>query len=113
MNHLKKIKATLENLKSKWLIKNQLALDVVDRDKTIAFIYLIDRTIAKYENIQELTVTLKGIGNGLFNNRERIKLLLKNDENLNFEVEYLKEENNSKNEEINDLKEENHHQNHL
>lgn len=106
-NNTKEIRNILENLKSKGLIKNQLVLDVVDRDKAIVFIDLIDRTIAEYENIQELTVTLKELESELLNNRDRIGLLLKNNENLNSEVDYLKEKINSKNEEINNLKEEN------
>lgn len=106
-NSTKEIREMLENLKSKGLIKNQLVLDVVDRDKAIVFIDLIDRTIAEYENIQDLTATLKEVESELLNNRDRIKLLLKNNEKLNSEVDNLKDKIKSKNEEINDLKEEN------
>jgi len=107
-NKTKEIRNMLDNLKSKGLIKNQLVLDVVDRDKAIVFIDLIDRTIAEYENIQELTVTLKELESELLNNRDRIRLLLKNNEDFNFEVDNLKDKIQSKNEEINNLKEENH-----
>ena len=103
----KEIRDMLENLKSKGLIKNQLVLDVVDRDKAIVFIDLIDKTVMEYENIQELTVTLKEVESELLNNRDRIKLLLKNNEDFGFEVSNLKEKLESKNKEINDLKEEN------
>lgn len=103
----KEIRNMLENLKSKGLIKNQLVLDVVDRDKAIVFIDLIDKTIMEYENIQELTVTLKEVESELLNNRDRIKLLLKNNEDFGFEVSNLKEKLESKHKEINDLKEEN------
>lgn len=44
----------LENLKTKGLIKNQLVLDVKDQDKAIAFIDLIDKTIAKNQSVQDL-----------------------------------------------------------
>ncbi len=107
-NKTKEIREMLENLKSKGLIKSQLVLDVIDRDKAIVFIDLLDKTIAEYENIQELTVTLKELESELLNNRDRINLLLKNNKDLSSEVDYLKEKINSKNEEINDLKEENH-----
>jgi len=107
-NSTKEIRYMLENLKSKGLIKNQLVLDVVDRDKAIVFIDLIDKTIMEYENIQELTVILKEVESELLNNRDRIRLLLKNNEELNSEVDNLKDKIESKNEEINDLKEENH-----
>lgn len=103
----KEIRDMLENLKSKGLIKNQLVLDVIDRDKAIVFIDLIDKTIMEYENIQELTVTLKEVESELLNNRDRIKLLLKNNEDFGFEISNLKEKLESKNKEINDLKEEN------
>ena len=103
----KEIRDMLENLKSKGLIKNQLVLDVIDRDKAIVFIDLIDKTIMEYENIQELTVTLKEVESKLLNNRDRIKLLLKNNEDFGFEISNLKEKLESKNKEINDLKEEN------
>lgn len=106
-NSTKEIRDMLENLKSKGLIKSQLVLDVVDRDKAIVFIDLIDITIAEYENIQDLTATLKEVESELLNNRDRIKLLLKNNEELNSEVDNLKDKIKSKNEEINDLKEEN------
>lgn len=103
----KEIRDMLENLKSKGLIKNQLVLDVIDRDKAIVFIDLIDKTIMEYENIQELTVTLKEVESELLNNRDIIKLLLKNNEDFGFEISNLKEKLESKNKEINDLKEEN------
>ena len=107
-NSTKEIRDILENLKSKGLIKNQLVLDVVDRDKAIVFIDLIDKTIMEYENIQELTVILKEVESELLNNRDRIRLLLKNNEDLNFEVGNLNEKIKSKDNEINDLKGENH-----
>lgn len=106
-NSTKEIRDILKNLKSKGLIKNQLVLDVVDRDKAIVFIDLIDKTIAEYENIQELTVILKEVETELLNNRDRIGLLLKNNEELNSEVDNLKDKIESKDEEINDLKEKN------
>jgi uncharacterized protein YoxC len=61
----------------------------------------------EYENIQELTVTLKEVESELLNHRSRIDLLLKNNEDLNSEVDNLKEKIKFKNEEINDLKDEN------
>lgn len=92
----------LNNLKSKGLIKNQLVLDVVNRYKTIVFIDLIDRTIAEYQSVAELTVTIKELESELLNNRDRIELIFKNNKEPNSEVDYLKDKMNSKNEEIND-----------
>lgn len=107
-NSTKEIREMLENLKSKGLIKSQLVLDVLDRDKAIVFIDLLDKTIMEYESIQELSVTLKEVESELLNNRDRIRLLLKNNEELNSEMNNLNEKIKSKNNEINDLKEENH-----
>ncbi len=106
-NSTKEIRDMLENLKSKGLIKSQLVLDVVDRDKAIVFIDLVDKTIAEYQSIQELSVTLKEVESELLNNRDRIRLLLKNNEELNSEVDSLNDKIKSKDENINDLKEEN------
>ncbi len=106
-NSTKEIREMLENLKAKGLIKNQLVLDVVNRDKAIVFIDLLDKTIIEYESIQELSVTLKEVESELLNNRDRISLLLKNNEELNSEVDSLKDKITSKDEKINDLKEEN------
>ena len=107
-NSTKEIRDMLENLKTKGLIKNQLVLDVVDRDKAIVFIDLLDKTIMEYESIQELSVTLKEVESELLNNPDRIRLLLKNNEELNSEVDNLNEKTKSKDEKINDLEKENH-----
>ena len=102
------IRKMLEDLKTKGLIKNQLVLDVKDRDKAIVFIDLIDKTIAEYQTIQELSVTLKEVSDELYINRQRIKLLTENNESLNQQVNNLNEKINLKDNEIRDLKKENH-----
>ncbi len=61
----------------------------------------------EYESLQELSVILKEVESELLNNRDRIRLLLKNNEELNSEVDSLKDKIKSKDENINDLKEEN------
>lgn len=86
LNNTKEIRKILENLKSKGLIKNQLVIDVENKDKVLVFIDLVDKTIVEYQNIQDLSVTLKEVGNELFGNRERIKLLSENNEDLNLKV---------------------------
>lgn len=89
LNNTKEIRGMLENLKSKGLIKNQLVIDVENRDKVLVFIDLVDKTIVEYQNVQDLSVTLKEVGNELFGNRERIKLLSENNEDLNLKVNKL------------------------
>lgn len=58
-NKTKEIEEILDNLKSKGFVKSELVLKVVDRDKMIAFIHLVDRTIAEYQSVAELTTTLQ------------------------------------------------------
>ena len=106
-NNSKEIRDILESLKSKGLIKNQLVLDVVNKDKLLVFIDLIDKTIAEYQSVQELSVTLKEIERELIANRQRMNLYLKSNEELNIDVDNLKEKIQSQNNEIADLKEEN------
>ena len=72
------IEEILDNLKSKGFVKSELVLKVVDRDKMIAFINLVDKTIVEYESISELTATLKEPESELLNNRDRLKLLEEN-----------------------------------
>lgn len=62
----------------------------------------------EYESIQELSITLKEVESELLNIPDRIRLLLKNNEELNSEVDNLNEKTKSKDEKINDLEKENH-----
>ena len=48
------IEEILDNLKSKGFVKSELVLKAVDRDKMIAFINLVDKTIVEYESISLL-----------------------------------------------------------
>lgn len=106
-NNSKEIRDILENLKSKGLIKNQLILDVVNKNKLLVFIDLVDKTIAEYQSVQELSVTLKEMERELIANRQRMNLYSKSNEELNIDVDNLKEKIQSQNNEIADLKEEN------
>lgn len=106
-NNSKEIRDILENLKSKGLIKNQLILDVVNKDKLLVFIDLVDKTIVEYQSVQELSVTLKEMERELIANRQRINLYSKNNEELNLAVDNLKTKIQSQNNEIADLKKEN------
>ena len=106
-NKSKEIRNILENLKSKGLVKNQLIMDVTNRDEVIAFIDLVDRSINEYKSSQEVLVTLKEGENELINNRQRINQLLNNNEQSNNEINKLKDKINSKTTEISELKKEN------
>ena len=106
-NNSKEIRNILENLKSKGLIKNQLILDVVNKNKLLVFIDLVDKTIAEYQSVQELSVTLKEMERELIANRQRINLYVKNNKELNIDINNLKTKIKSQNNEINDLKKEN------
>ena len=80
----------LDNLKSKGFVNSELVLKVVDRDKMIAFINLVDRTIAEYQSVAELATTLKEVETELLNNRDRLKLLEENNDDLSLKVDNLK-----------------------
>ena len=80
----------LDNLKSKGFVNSELVLKVVDRDKMIAFIHLVDRTIAEYQSVAELAITLKEVETELLNNRDRLKLLEENNDDLSLKVDNLK-----------------------
>lgn len=80
----------LDNLKSKGFVNSELVLKVVDRDKMIAFIHLVDRTIAEYQSVAELATTLKEVETELLNNRDRLKLLEENNNDLSLKVDNLK-----------------------
>lgn len=88
-NKTKEIEEILDNLKSKGFVKSELVLKVVDRDKMIAFIHLVDRTIAEYQSVAELTTTLKEVETELLNNRDRLKLLEQNNNDLSLKVDNL------------------------
>ena len=103
-NKTKEIEEILNNLKSKGLVKSELVLKVVDRDKMIAFIHLVDRTIAEYQSVAELTTTLKEMETELLNNRDRLKLLEQNNDDLSLKVD---KNIKQKDEEISELKKEN------
>ena len=106
-NKTKEIEEILDNLKSKGFVKSELVLKVVDRDKMIAFINLVDRTIVEYESISELTATLKELESELLSNRDRLKLLEQNNEDLSLKVDNLTKIIKEKDEEISELKKEN------
>ena len=80
----------LDNLKSKGFVNSELVLKVVDRDKMSAFIHLVDRTIAEYQSVAELATTLKEVETELLNNRDRLKLLEENNDDLSLKVDNLK-----------------------
>lgn len=79
-NRTKAIKEILENLKGKGFVKSELVMNVIDRDNVITFVHLVDRAIAEYKSIQELTTTLKEVETELLNNRSKLKLLKENNE---------------------------------
>lgn len=106
-NKTKEIEGILDNLKSKGFVKSELVLKVVDRDKMIAFIHLVDRTIAEYQSVAELTTTLKEVETELLNNRDRLKLLEQNNNDLSLKVDNLTKNIKQKDEEISELKNEN------
>ena len=73
----------------------------------IAFIDLVDKTIIEYQSVAELTATLKELESELLSNRDRLKLLEQNNEDLSLKVNSLTKNIKEKDEEIFELKKEN------
>ena len=94
------IEEILDNLQSKGFVKSELVLKVVDRDKMVAFINLVYKTIVEYESISELTATLKELESQLLNNRDRLKLLEENNDDLSLKVDSLTKNIKQKDEKI-------------
>ena len=73
----------------------------------IAFINLVDKTIIEYQSVAELTATLKELESELLSNRQRLKLLEQNNEDLSLKVDSLTKSIKEKDEELSELKKEN------
>ena len=70
----------------------------------IAFIHLVDRTIAEYQSVAKLATTLKEVKTELLNNRDRLKLLEENNDDLSLKVDNLTKNIKQKDEKISELK---------
>ena len=79
----------------------------MNKDKLLVFIDLVDKTIAEYQSVQELSVTLKEMEHELIANRQRMNIYKKNNEELNIDIDNLKAKIKSQYNEIDDLKKEN------
>lgn len=106
-NCSKEVKDIYNNLKSSKFNKDNYVLNKDDKTKLLFFISQVENTNKDYKNIQELSVTLKDVGNELKENRSQIKILTENNDALSLRVESLTKNIASKDEEITELKGEN------
>ena len=99
---MNKIEEILENLKSKGFVNSDLIIIIVNRDKVIVYVKLVDRTITEYKSIQELTTTLKEVESyiqftrDLHNHRElddeNYKELMEFSKPINSSINYISKE---------------------
>lgn len=67
----------------------------------------LDYQIAEYQSVAELTTTLKEVETELLSNRDKLKLLEQNNEDLSLKVDSLTKNIKEKDEEISELRKEN------
>ena len=67
----------------------------------------LDYKIAEYQSVAELTTTLKEVETELLSNRDKLKLLEQNNEDLSLKVDSLTKNIKEKDEEISELRKEN------
>ena len=67
----------------------------------------LDYQIAEYQSVAELTTTLKEVETELLSNRDKLKLLEQNNEDLSLKVDSLTKNIKEKDEEIFELRKEN------
>lgn len=101
------IKDTVYNLKKTPIVKNTYTISEVDKNKIINYIDKVDKTNEEYKKIQMLSITLNNVDNELKDNREKIKVLIENNNALGIKVSTLEKNIEDKDNQLDKLKEEN------
>ena len=106
MINVKKIEINMEESLKKRL---EIICDFCNTTPTIinGSVRKIDKTNNEYKNIQTLSITLNNVDEELKENREKIKVLTENNNDLSLRVETITKNIKSKNKELKDLEEEN------
>ena len=101
------IKDTVYNLKKTPIVKNTYTISEIDKNKIINYIDKVDKTNEEYKKIQMLSITLNNVDNELKDNREKIKVLIENNNALGIKVSTLEKNIEDKDNQLDKLKEEN------
>ena len=103
-NEVKKI---VDNLKTTLTNKDKYVLKRDDKNKIINFIQHVNSTNDEYKKMQKLSITLNNVDIELQENREKIKIVTKNNNALNIKVRKNKKKVDKQKNEIDELKEDN------
>ncbi len=95
-----KLKPTITN-------KENVVLKKEDKDKLLNYIDEVDNTNSEYQNIQELSITLKDVDKELKDNKKQIKVLTENNNALELRNKNLNNKIMEKDKKIDKLEEEN------
>lgn len=106
-NNYNEVKDIVDNLKTTFTNKVKYVLNKDDKDKIDIFIQQVDSTNNEYEKMQKLPITLNDVETKLTENREKIKILTKNNDTLNIKVKSLEKNIDKQKDKIDDLKEKN------
>ena len=103
----KDVKTLVKDLKTTLTSKDKYILKQENKDKIIKFIDKVDKTNEEYKKIQMLSITLNNVDNELKDNREKIKVLIENNNALGIKVSTLEKNIEDKDNQLDKLKGEN------
>jgi len=101
------IKDVISKLKPTITNKENFVLKKEDKDKLLDYIDRVDNTNNEYQNIQELSITLKDVDKELKDNKKQIKALTENNNALELRNQNLNNKIMEKDKKIDTLEEEN------
>ena len=101
------IKDVISKLKPTITNKENVVLKKEDKDKLLNYIGKVDNTNNEYQNIQELSITLKDVDKELKDNKKQIKVLNENNKALELKNKNLNNKIMEKDKKIDKLEEEN------
>ena len=88
-NNSNEVKDIVNNLKTTFTNKDKYVLNKDDKDKIEKFIQQVDSTNKEYRKMQKLFINLNDVKNELKENREKVKILTENNNDLNIKVKSL------------------------
>lgn len=106
-NNSNEVKEIVDNLKTTITSKDKYILRQDDKEKIVSFIQQVNSANDEYKKMQKLSVTLNNVDTELQENREKIKILIENNDALNIKVKSLEKKVDKQKDEIDELKQEN------
>ena len=106
-NNSNEVKKIIDNIKPKFPNKEKYIINQNDKYKIDKFLQQVNDTNFEYKKVQKLSITLNNVDEELNSNRDKIKTLTENNDDLSLRVSSLKKKIDKKDAEIEDLREEN------